>query len=430
MEILYILIGIIIGGTLAWAIFRNKGTAELASLEQRAHMLSEENNSLKNEAEVTSTEIIKLNTAVATKETELQNIGDRLKEQKEEFNQLREKFNLEFKNLANEILEEKTKKFTEQNKNNLGEILNPLNDKLKEFEKKIEETYDKEAQQRYSLKEEVKRLAELNQQVSKEANSLTQALKGESKTQGNWGEVILEGILEKTGLRRDEEYFVQESFTTEDGKRLQPDVIVHYPGERSIVIDSKVSLTAYERFTSTSEETEKDTELKAHIFSVKKHIDELSAKNYSDLEQIKTLDFVVMFMPIEPAYLVAIQTDPSLWSYAYEKRVLLISPTNIVAILKMIESLWKQEYQSKNVMKIAEQGGKLHDEFVLLANELLQLGKKIKEADKLYEDSMKRISEGRGNLVKRVNDLKELGVKHKRQLPDKLVERALDKGGE
>lgn len=430
MEILYILIGIIIGGTLAWAVFRNKGTAKLASIEQRANMLSQENTSLKSELEEKTGEIIKLNTSLASKETELQNIGERIKEQKEELTQLREKFNLEFKNLANEILEEKTKKFTEQNKNNLGEILNPLNEKLKEFEKKVEETYDKEAQQRFSLKEEVKRLAELNQQVSKEANSLTQALKGESKTQGNWGEVILESILEKTGLRKDEEYFVQESYTSDDGKRLQPDVIVHYPGERSIVIDSKVSLTAYERYTAANEDAGKESELKAHIISVKKHIDELSSKNYSDLKQIKTLDFVVMFMPIEPSYLVAIQADPTLWSYAYEKRVLLISPTNIVAILKMVESLWKQEYQSKNVMKIAEQGGKLYDEFVLLANELLNLGKKIKEADKLYEDSMKRISEGRGNLVKRVTDLKELGVKHKRQLPDKLVERALDKSGE
>jgi DNA recombination protein RmuC len=430
MEIVYILTGIIIGIALAWAFMRNKGTGELAALEQKSEMLMSENSSLKKELETNSSEIINLNTTISAKETELRNIEERLKEQKEELIQLREKFNLEFKNLANEILEEKTKKFTEQNKTNLGEILNPLNEKLKEFEKKVDETYDKEAQQRFSLKEEVKRLAELNQQISKEANSLTQALKGESKTQGNWGEVILENILERTGLRKDSEYTVQESFTLDDGKRFQPDVVVHYPGERSIVIDSKVSLTAYERYVSSGDEDQKSIELKAHITSIKNHINELSGKKYEELEGIKSLDFVVMFLPIEPAYLLAIQSEPTLWSFAYEKRILLVSPTNLVAILKMIESLWKQEYQSRNVLEIARQGGNLYDAFVLLSERLIKLGKKMNEATNLYQDTMKNLSDGKGNLVSRVENLKALGIKAKKQMPDNLLNRAISEGEE
>ncbi len=430
MEIVYILTGIIIGIALAWAFMRNKGTGELAALEQKSEMLMSENSSLKKELETNSSEIINLNTTISAKETELRNIEERLKEQKEELIQLREKFNLEFKNLANEIFEEKTKKFTEQNKTNLGEILNPLNEKLKEFEKKVDETYDKEAQQRFSLKEEVKRLAELNQQISKEANSLTQALKGESKTQGNWGEVILENILERTGLRKDSEYTVQESFTLDNGKRFQPDVVVHYPGERSIVIDSKVSLTAYERYVSSGDEDQKSIELKAHITSIKNHINELSGKKYEELEGIKSLDFVVMFLPIEPAYLLAIQSEPTLWSFAYEKRILLVSPTNLVAILKMIESLWKQEYQSRNVLEIARQGGNLYDAFVLLSERLIKLGKKMNEATSLYQDTMKNLSDGKGNLVSRVENLKALGIKAKKQMPDNLLNRAISEGDE
>jgi DNA recombination protein RmuC len=354
----------------------------------------------------------------------------RLKEQKEELNSLREKLNLEFKNLANEILEEKTRKFTEQNKINLSEILRPLGEKIKDFEKKVEDAYVNETKQRFSLQEEVKRLAELNQQVSKETNSLTKALKGESKTQGNWGEVVLESILERTGLRKGYEYTVQESFTLADGKRYQPDVIVHYPSDRSIVIDSKVSLTAYERFVSSEDETEKSNELKAHLLSIRNHINGLSGKNYEELEGLKTLDFVMMFLPIEPAYLLAIQNDPQIWSYAYERRILLISPTNLVAVLKMIESLWKQETQSRNVLEIARQGGALYDDFILLSERLIKLGRKIDEASDFYKETMKKISEGKGNLVGRVEKLRELGIKTKKQMPDNLKQRALDNNEE
>ncbi len=429
MEYLFLVIGLLIGGFLVYSFLNMKNKGTVSSIQEKSKFLEQTLVELKKEAEEKNTSLLEASRNLSSRDTELKLLNEKLKEQKEELIQIREKLNLEFKNLANEIMEEKSKKFTEQNKNNLDEILKPLSDKIKDFEKKVEDTYVNETKQRFSLQEEVKRLAELNQQVSKEANSLTKALKGESKTQGNWGEVILESILEKTGLRKGEEYTVQESFTLADGKRFQPDVIVHYPGQRSIVIDSKVSLTAYERYASMEDENEKTIQLKAHLLSVKNHINELSGKNYEDLEEVKTLDFVMMFMPIEPAYLLAIQNDPQLWAYAYEKRILLISPTNLVAVLKMIESIWKQEYQSRNVLEIARQGGALYDDFILLSERLIKLGRKIDDASEHYKDTMKKLSEGRGNLVSRVEKLKTLGIKAKKQMPDNLLQRAIDESG-
>ncbi|MBN1118331.1 MAG: DNA recombination protein RmuC [Bacteroidales bacterium] len=426
MEIILLVAGLILGILIGWLLFRNANKSEISVSEQKIKMLEESNQELKNELETKSKELLNTSNNLSSRDTELLILKKRLEEQKEELLKIQEKLNLEFKNLANEILEEKTKKFTEQNKTNLDEILKPLNDKIKDFEKKVEDAYVNETKQRFSLQEEVKRLAELNQQISKEANSLTKALKGESKTQGNWGEMILESILERTGLRKGEEYTVQESLTMDDGKRFQPDVIVHYPGDRSIVIDSKVSLTAYERYISADNEVSRASELKEHINSVRNHINGLSGKNYEDLNGIKTLDFVMMFLPVEPAYLLAIQNDSQLWSYAYERRILLISPTNLVAVLKMIESLWKQEYQSRNVLEIARQGGALYDDFVLLSERLIKLGKKIEETSDLYKDTMKKITEGKGNLVSRVEKLKDLGIKAKKQIPQNLVDRAIE----
>ena len=423
MDILFLFIGLTLGigiGIIASALyFRMKQSAgDGYSKEQILEF--------KSDLRFKDEELLRLNRELAMRETDLKNLNIKLTEQQQELEKIYDKFSSEFKNLANEILDEKSKKFTEQNKTNISEILNPLNEKIKDFEKKVQETYDKEAQQRFSLKEEVKRLAELNQQIGKEASALTQALKGESKTQGSWGEVILESILEKSGLRKNQEYFVQQSFTTDNGKRLQPDVIVHYPGERSIIIDSKVSLTAYEKYVSAGNEEEKEAAIKLHIRSVENHLNELAVKNYQDLDNVKTLDFVVMFMPIEPAYLIAVQNKPELWNMAYDKRILLISPTNLIAVLKMIESLWKQEYQNKNVMEIARQGGELYDKFVGLVDDLIDIGNKLKQTQKSYELSMNKLSSGKGNLVKKAQNLKELGVKTKKSLPDNLLERAVE----
>ena len=430
MNFLFLFTGLLVGALAAWFISRFKTDSLLNAQTEKCNLLLQQAEELKQALKIKEDALFALSAQHAVKQTELTNLGSRLLEQKQEMMEIREKFNTEFRNMANEIMEEKSKTFTEQNKVNLDQILKPLNDRIKDFEKKVDETYDKEAQQRFSLKEEVKRLAELNQQISKEAQSLTKALKGESKTQGNWGEVILESILERTGLRKGLEYTVQESFSIDGSKRYQPDVIVHYPGDRSIVIDSKVSLTAYEAYVSAEDERAKENYLKAHLTSIKNHINELAGKNYQDIEAIKTLDFVVIFLPIEPAYLIAIQQEPQLWSIAYEKRILLISPTNLVAVLKMIESLWKQEYQNRNVLEIAQQGGALYDDFVRLSENLIKLGKKIDDASSHYKDTMQKISEGRGNLVSRVEKLKALGVKAKKNLPDALLNRALESEGD
>jgi DNA recombination protein RmuC len=426
MEIVFLLIGIVLSGTATWLILRSAYKGNLQGSHEKTTLLEQQINELKSELSEKERSLIELTSQYSAKETELKNLSARLLEQKQELLEIREKFNIEFRNLANEILEEKSKKFTEQNKTNLDELLKPLGEKIKDFEKKVTETYDKESKERFSLAREVKQLAELNQQISKEANSLTQALKGESKTQGNWGEVILESILERTGLRKGYEYTVQDSYTTDVNRRYQSDVIVHYPGDRSIVIDSKVTLTAYENYISAENDSSRETALKAHITSVKNHINELASKNYQDIEEIKTLDFVVMFMPIEPAYLLAIQHEPQLWNYAYEKRILLISPTNLVAVLKMIESLWKQEFQNRNVLEIARQGGELYDKFVGLIDDLIDMGNKLRQTQKSYEASMNKISTGKGNLVKKAQDLQKLGVKTKKQLPETLLKRALE----
>ncbi|MBN2523249.1 MAG: DNA recombination protein RmuC [Bacteroidales bacterium] len=426
MEFVFFGTGLIVASLVFWIYYRFKSSSGQQLLSEKNKFLLQQVEELKTRLTEKENLLLQLNSQNSAKETEIKNLVLRLQEQKQELSEIREKFNAEFKNLANEILEEKSKKFTEQNKTNLDVILKPLHDRIKEFEKKVEETYDKEAQQRFSLKEEVKRLAELNQQISKEASSLTKALKGDSKTQGNWGEVILENILERSGLRKGQEYTVQDSFNLDGNKRSQSDVIVHYPGERSIVIDSKVTLTAYDKYMSASDEKEKEDALKAHLISVKNHINDLASKNYQDIDEIKTLDFIILFMPVEPAYLLAIKNEPQLWTYAYERRILLISPTNLIAVLKMIESLWKQEYQNRNVLEIARQGGSLYDDFVRLSENLLKLGKKMDDASQHYKETMKKISEGRGNLIGRVEKLKALGVKVKKSLPNSLLHKALN----
>jgi len=266
----------------------------------------------------------------------------------------------------------------------------------------------------------VKKLAELNQQVSHEAQNLTRALKGESKTQGNWGEMILENILEKSGLVRDREYSVQASYKGEDGKRLQPDIIVNYPENRNVIIDAKVSLTAYEQYISEDDPGKQEKYLRDHLISVRNHINELNTKNYQDLYNLQGLDFIMMFMPVEPAYLLAVQKDPEIWNYAYDRRILLISPTNLLAALKMIAGLWRQEYQSKNVLEIARQSGDLIDKFYSLLEDLTHLGKDLNAAQKSYDDAINKLSEGKGNLIRRVEKIKELGAKTKKKLPDQF----------
>jgi len=402
-------------------------TTEINELKSKLFVAEEKikdnlNTELKSERE----KVLNLSSQFSARSNENENLKTRLLEQKLEIEAINEKLRIEFKNLANDILEEKSKRFTEQNKVNITEVLKPLSEKIKEFEKRVEETYDKESKQRYSLETEIKRLHDLNQQISKEAHNLTQALKGQSKTQGTWGEIILESILEKSGLVLDREYFVQQSHTNDEGKRIQPDIIIKYPGERYVVIDSKISLTAYERYCSAESQEEQELALKEHIISVKNHINELSAKNYQDVYKLKSLDFVMMFLPIEPSYMLAIQKEPDLWNYAYDKRIVLISPTNLIAALKLIVTLWRQEYQNRNATEIAEQSGALLDKFYSLLEDLKDVGNKLLSTQKAYDASMNKLSEGKGNLITRTKNIQELGVKNKKQLPSEFLEKQPD----
>ncbi len=397
---------------------------ENSTLDERARMLQSLLGTTTVQVAEKDASILVLSKELSTRNSEYANLRKKLDEQQADVEKLQDKFRIEFKNLANEILEEKTLKFTEQNKIKLDEILKPLGEKIRDFEKKVEETYDKESKQRFSLEREIKNLAELNQQISKEASNLTNALKGQAKTRGNWGEIILESILEKSGLTLDREFFVQQSYTNEHGKRLQPDVIVAYPGERNVVIDSKVSLLAYERYASAETKEEQDLAARDHLLSVRNHIADLSSKNYQDIYALKSLDFVMLFMPIEPAYMLAMQYDPNLWNYAYEKRILLISPTNLIAALRMIANLWRVEYQNKNAMEIARQSGELYDKFTGFLEDLQDIGNKIDSARKAYESSMNKLSTGKGNLIRRVENIKSLGAKAGKEIPKSLLDKA------
>jgi len=425
-EFLYLLLGIITGGSALFLILRYQRHYSKEAIEEKIQNLNEALEKKEQILREKESEIIELTRILSGKESDHRHLSEKLIEQKSDLEKIQEKFRNEFKNLANEILEEKTKKFTEQNTSRLSEILNPLNQKIKEFEKKVEETYEKEMQQRISLKEEVKKLAELNQAVSKEANNLANALKGDTKTQGNWGEVILENILERSGLVVNREYFVQPSYPGESGKRLQPDVVVTYPGNRSVVIDSKVSLIAYERYVSSNDEKNRETALRDHLISIRNHIKELSEKNYPDIYQLQALDFVMMFLPIEPAYHLAMQQDPEFWNLAYEKRILIISPTNLIAALKMVESMWRQENQNKNVLEIARQSGSLYDKFEGLYNDLIDLGKRLDSTKGLYDSAMNKLSEGKGSLVSKVEKIKKLGAKTKKSLPEEALKKSGD----
>jgi DNA recombination protein RmuC len=350
-----------------------------------------------------------------------------LQSQKEDMQRIGEKFQFEFKNLAQNILEEKTKKFTEVNEEKIKAILDPLKSELGQFKQKVEETYDKESKERFSLGKEVQRLIEMSQTVSQEANNLTTALKGNSKMQGNWGEMILESLLENSGLSKGREYFVQEYIRDnagnvvkdENGKGLQPDVTICYPDERKVIIDSKVSLVAWDAFVAETDVEQQQEFLDEHIKCIRHHIDSLSRKNYPKYAQ--ALDYVLLFIPIEPAFLEAVKSDVNLWKYAYEKKILLVSPTNLFAVLKIIADLWKVELQNKHAIEIANKAGALYDKFVLFVENMETVGKKLEDANESYASAFKQLSTGRGNLIGKIEELKRMGANATKQLSDKFI---------
>ena len=376
----------------------------------------------------TTDQLVTCNQKLATATANNEALNEKIETQKAEVLELGKKFNTEFENIANKILETKTQKFTELNKNNMKDILEPLGKNIDEFKKTVNETYDKESKERFSLGEKVKELALLNQVISEEARNLTNALKSESKTQGRWGEMILESILEKSGLRKDEEYFMEYQLTDAEGnplksdsenKKMRPDAVIKYPDNRSVIIDSKVSLNAFTRYLAAEDEKTRKEELAAHVAAVKNHIVALSSRGYDDYD--KALDFVMMFIPSEPAYMAALQGDPNLWDFAYDRRILFINPTNLITSLKLIVDLWKREYQTKNALEIAERGAKLYDKFVGFVSKLEEVGKHIDKAQETYTDSYKLLSTGNDNLILQATKLKNLGLKTKKELAKEKV---------
>ena len=354
------------------------------------------------------------------------NLQEKLADNKTEVNKLQEKFKNDFEVLANKILEDKSNKFTEQNKENLKTILSPLQEKIKTFEDKVEKTHKESIDYHAALRQQILGLKELNQQMSKDTLNLTKALKGDSKLQGNWGELVLERVLEKSGLEKDREYFIQQSFTNDEGKRVLPDVVIHLPDNKKMIVDSKVSLTAYEQYVNEDDESLKEQYLKNHVVSLKRHIEQLSEKKYEDIYKIESPDFVLLFIPIEPAFAIALNADDQLYNKAFEKNIAIVTPTTLLATLRTIDSMWNNEKQQRNALEIARQAGALYDKFQGLLSDLIGIGKRIDDSKKEYSNAMNKLFEGRGNLITSVEKLKKMGAKAKKSLPQNIIDRAND----
>ncbi|MGA7594958.1 MAG: DNA recombination protein RmuC [Gallionella sp.] len=435
-----LLAGLVIGAAAIWLILRERiksaeahangeSRIEVARLGERLSALQEEANRLAREKDLLaalrdqltaerqrlSNQVAELTTSLNTERNQAENNLAILSNAKDQF-----------KVLANDILEEKSQRFTAQNQTNLNQLLEPLKAKITEFQGKVQEVYVQEGKDRSALAEQVRHLMSLNKQLSEDAHNLTSALKGQTKTQGNWGELILERVLEASGLRKGHEYDVQESHTRADGSRAQPDVVVHLPEGRNLIIDAKVSLTAYEQHANAETELQRDTALKLHLDSVRSHIKELSEKNYQQLYGLQSLDFVMMFIPVEPAFMLAISHDSDLWQDAWKRNVLLVSPSTLLFVVRTVAHLWRQEQQTRNAQEIASRGGELYDKLVGFVEDLENLGTRLKQAQTAYDGAYSKFSGGRGNVIRQAEMLKELGVKPTKQLPKNLTESAFE----
>ena len=451
MEYLYIGIGILKGFIIGWLVMRKKVNQQ-ATLK-REELLKQENTFIKEKSELSHKQSVleerainlqrekddlndvliferekneKLTRSVSISATERKNLEERLENQKQELEELQKKFTTEFENIATKILKENTKEFTTSNQKNMSDIMGPIKEKLLSFEKKVEETYDRELRDKISLKEEVKKLYDLNSKISDEANNLTKALKGDVKKQGNWGEVVLERILERSGLTKGEEYDREVVMQNSEGQTIRPDVIIRLPEEKHVIVDSKVSLIAYERFVNANGEADAEKFQKEHIISMKAHVKELAEKHYQSSDALNSPDFVLMFMPIESSFAMAVQYDQELFGYAWDNKIVIVSPSTLLATLRTIASIWKQEHQNRNVLEIAKQGGLLYDKFVGFVEDMIKLGKQMDTSKNSYQDAMKKLYDGSGNLVRRAENIRELGAKVKKKLPQTLIDRMND----
>ena len=440
--LLSFIIALAIGIFIGKLIFSARFQSEKTSLEEKLIALTSQINQLKEqfsndkmqfekqlensnqEKEAIRTEKDSLAIQLSKKEVDFDNLWERNKEQKDEVEKLQEKFTKEFENLANKILDEKSNKFTEQNKENMKNILSPLQDKIQLFEKKVEDTHKESIDYHAALRQQILGLREMNIQMSKETLNLTKALKGDSKMQGNWGELVLERVLEKSGLEKGREYEVQQSFTTEDGNRVFPDVVINLPDGKKMIVDSKVSLTAYEKYINEDEDDLKNSYLKEHVNSIKRHVEQLGNKNYQDLYQIESPDFVLLFIPIEPAFAIALNEDTGLYNKAFEKNIVIVTPATLLATLRTIDSMWTNQKQQENALEIARQAGALYDKFEGFVADLIKIGKKIDETKIEYSGAMNKLVDGSGNLINIVENLKKMGDKSKKALPESILARA------
>jgi DNA recombination protein RmuC len=365
-----------------------------------------------------------LNRNLSATEADYRNLEEKLNERQKELQELQEKFKTEFENLANRILEDKSQKFAEQNKTALSDLLTPLKEKISLFEKKVEETYDRELRDKISLREEVRKLHELNHKLTEEASNLTRALKGDVKKQGDWGEFILETILERSGLMRDIEYRMQVVTKNAEGNAIKPDCLVMLPDKRHIIIDSKVSLSDYEQYVNADDDEQREYYLKAHLDSLKNHVKLLSDKNYYSSLDFNTPDFVLMFVPIEASFSVALQKDPDLFNFAWDKRIVIVGPTTLLATLRTVASIWKMQKQSQHALEIADESGKLYDKFVAFVEDLKKVGHQLNQTRETYADAMRKLYEGKGNLISKAEKIRELGAKSTKVMDPRLVERA------
>lgn len=441
MEILFLAVGLLLGFGFAYIFLKSKFQNKQADSEQQfiqekfelekaKSLFEDRNQSLLKEREEMLLQIHQLRSEngiqsqqLARAEADFGNIQEKLESQKKEMENLQQKFTTEFENIASKILKQNTQDFSVTNQKNMTELLSPLKEKIQGFEKKVEDTYEKGLKDQTDLKAELKKLHDLNIKISDEANNLTRALKGDVKKQGNWGEVILERILERSGLTEGREYEKQESVLSENGQRFQPDVVIHLPDQKHIVIDSKVSLVAYEKLVNSENEKDRATFIKEHLLSVRSHIKILSEKHYQHSPNFNSPDFVLLFVPIESSFSVAVQEDQDLFSYAWDNKVVIVSPSTLLATLRTIASIWQQENQTRNALEIARQSGALYDKFVAFIADMESIGKSLESTRKTYDQATNKLYTGSGNLVKRAETIRKLGAKTTKELPqEKLME--------
>jgi len=446
MEIVFFVIGVAVGVAIGWLVQRGKSKAaeavsaqnlakaeqefmtQLASADKEKSLAEQQTGSLKLDleeskkvlnAERDKNEILNRNLAEA--QTDLRNMQERLENQAKELEQLQKKFTTEFENIAGKILKENSKEFTTVNQKNISDILNPLKEKIQLFEKKVEDTYEKGLKDQTDLKAELKKLQDLNLKISTDAQNLTQALKGDVKKQGNWGEIVLERVLERSGLTEGQEFEREVVDTNMEGKTIRPDVIVHLPDKKHLIIDSKVSLVAYERLVNAATDEEREKAMKEHLLSLRSHVKTLSEKHYPSARNLNAPDFVLLFLPIESSFSIAVQQDQDLFGYAWDNKVVIVSPSTLLASLRTIASIWRQENQTRNALEIAQQSGALYDKFVNFIADLEKIGKGLDSARDNYDKAMNKLHTGRGNLVRTAEKIRVLGAKAQKEIPDKFI---------